>query len=117
MFPPHRNKQRSRQTAISTELTQQVRQMHRDSHVVRLGIEAIVQTQQQAAELYTKTLAEGEQIVEEAVRPLTPYQREALNHYQMAYLYEMLAIVEATDEEIIAISRRFLDHGGRHGND
>lgn len=116
MFPPHRNRQRRRK-AIPLELTQQLSPMHQASRLASRAIEDVVHTHQQTAELYAKTLVVGEQIIEEAKRPLTPYQQAALNHFQMAYLYEMLAIAEESGDEIIEAVRRFLDrHGGHHGN-
>jgi hypothetical protein len=114
MFPPYRNRQRRRQAAIPLELTRQLSPMHQASRRASRAIEAVVHTHQQAAELYTKTLAEGEQIVEEAKRALTSYQQEALNHYQIAYYYEMLATVEATATEIVDTVIRLTAHQEGH---
>lgn len=120
MFPPHRNRQRRRQAAIPLELTQQLSPMHQASHQASRGMEDIVHTHQQAAEYYAKMLAEGEKIVQEAEcrGTVTPFQQEALNHYQMAYLYEMLAIAEESGDEIIEVVRRLSGHQeGYDGND
>lgn len=45
---------------------------------------------------------------------LTPLQRAALDHYQQAYQYELLAIVAAHGDEVIEMVARLLDHSGGH---
>lgn len=96
----------SEQTAQDEHmLVQQAANIRHAGELVHQGLAQIAQTHVVASLLSAETLAQVEQCYQEAVQAnrMTPFKAAALQHLQLAYLFELLTVVEEAGELMIAM--------------
>lgn len=104
MFPPTKTPCAAyRQAELQRARGQQLATIRAAGQIARLAQRELSSSHQVASVLCAQTLAAMDRIRQAAELSgnLTPFQQEAITHIQMAYLFEMLATVEQTGDDLV----------------